>query len=272
MARRAFGNEYQEQLEGWVAGCRVRLALATTRARWDESLEGTLFLTGGQDAQNFQIGVGLAAYVGEGSGQARLPHQSSPLGVGPGESQRLNFELPIPWGTPLRNLQVRAVVRSGWSRRAVLSASVEILPPVGFQRLAAIVEEVAESRVIGWSTADPEDAVTVQFVPCKTKPKPYEALGLECYRGEGMIHGTLTLDFVPHTLTDRLCLALGVDRVGIPFRLPENDPSRARAFFEQALRRYLEGCYDLPVPATPPVRSATNLPLPAEAGVPDQLA
>jgi hypothetical protein len=271
MTRRAFGSEYLERLEGWVAGCRVRLALDTTRARWEESLTGTLFLTGGPDTQNFQIGVGLAVYAGESSDQLLLPYQRSTLDVGPGESRRVDFELQVPWGTPLRNLQVRAVVRSGWRRRTVLSASVEILPPAGFQRLAAVVEEVAESRVTGWRMVEPEGALRVQFVPGKTNSKPYEALGLECYRNEGMIHGTLTIDLVTHTFTDRLCRVLGVDRVGIPFRFPENDPSGGRSFFAQAWPRHLEH-YDLPIPATPPTPSVIDLPLPSEAVAPDQLA
>lgn len=257
---------YSEQLDGIIEGCRLRLALDSPYAAWQEDVTGTLFFQGGLLPLLLQVDVGLELYPDQlTKGQELLPHRCwKGIQVGRGEAVRACFELRVPWGIPFRPMQVRAVTRSGWLRRSVLSASIEIAPPRAFKHLASLVEEIAGGRVTGWDSSSLGDSVRAELLPRDPGAKQFERLVLELFKNNGIVYGQLSIDPLHLTVADRVRSAVGNHPVTLPFRFPEEDAAEPRAFFTRALRPYLDGLRELPIPATSPNVSLEELPLPAE--------
>lgn len=257
--------KYSEQLEGTIDGCNVRLVLDADRTPWQELVTGTLFFQGGPRQQTLQVDVGLEVYPDQlTKGQELLPHRRwNAIRVEPGEAVRACFELRVPWGIPFRPMQVQAVVRSGWLRRAVLSATVGITPPRAFQRLAVLVEETSESRVTNWHSSSLGDGVSAELIPREPAANQIQRLGLELFKNNGMVYGNLSVEPVGSTLVDRLRSAVGSHPVTLPFRFSEEDTEGPRIFFAQALRPYIDGLRELPIPAARQCPSPNELPLPA---------
>jgi hypothetical protein len=258
-------SRYPDQLEGELAGCQLQLELDTRTVRWHEELSGTLFLEGGGFARTVSVYVGIEAYPDQvARGQELLPSRDwKAVEVKPWERVRVCFALRMPGSVPFRRQRLRAVVRADWRHSTTLSAEIHVAPPLPFQQVAAVLEELTGVRVSSWTTVEMGDAVVARFVPPREGPKPFDALELELFHNNGMIYGTLTLDPLNRTFADRLRSAAGADRVSIPFRFPEADFGGVRAYYQQTLRSLMDDLHDLPIPAVQAAPSAATLPLPA---------
>jgi len=255
-------------MEGEVAGCRVQLQLDTRSAPWHEELPGTLFLQGGATTRTFSLYVGIDEYPDQvARGQELLPDRSwDRIEVKPHEQVRVCFALRMPGSVPFGRRRFSAKARSSWRHSTALTAEIHVAPPVPFQRMATLLEEVIRVPARSWSTLELGDGVVAQFTPEREDPRPFDDLRLELFRNNGMIYGTLSVDPLDRTFADRLRSAAGADRVTVPFRFPEHDLSGVRGHYEQHLRPILDSLRELPIPAVQPKPARSELPLPADSG------
>lgn len=256
---------------------RIRVDLKNETAAWGEAIEGGVVVgTGTTPVQVRSIRVVLPEIrtfpVGKDTSEPVSRELIEVMRLRPGQARYVPLGLNLPWQV-IREKRTRLVVTVAWNEESPRDAlravthektvrrAVNVEPPRALLRLVQGLAEASETEFFAWR--DFEGGVAAVLYPRDRVTRHFDALTLRLHREGNTFRGTLVLNLPERTAADHLRAAVGLDRRRLPITIAACSAGRARAYFREQLRQYVDPSWGLPLPASAPQPDPSTLPVPS---------